>query len=141
LELIYKPVVKPSERLTVKLSKDAEEIFRRSWDKNKIELCEEAKMLLLNRAGKVLGLVHLSCGGVCATIVDPRLVFAYAVKSNASSVILAHSHPSGNLQPSQADEMMTQKLKQAGSYLEIKILDHLIITAESYLSMADEGIL
>jgi DNA repair protein RadC len=141
LELIYKSKVKPSQRLSVKLSKDAEQIFRDNWDKDKMEMCEEAKMILLNRAGKVLGLSHLSTGGICGTIVDPRLIFATALKANATSIILAHCHPSGHLQPSQQDEIMTQRIKEAGRFLEIRLLDHLILTSESFLSMADEGIL
>jgi DNA repair protein RadC len=141
LELIYRSKIKPSQRIAVTVSKDAEQIFRDNWDKDKLELCEEAKMLLLNRAGKVLGLAHLSTGGICGTIVDPRLIFAIALKANATSIILAHCHPSGNLQPSQQDEIMTQKIKEAGRFLEIKLLDHLILTSENFLSMADEGIL
>jgi DNA repair protein RadC len=141
LELIYRSQIKASQRLKVLCSKDAADIFRTSWDETKIDLCEQAKMLLLNKANKVLGLLELSTGGVSGTIVDPRLIFCAALKANATGLILCHNHPSGNYQPSNADEIMTARIKEAGKFLDIKLLDHLIITAEGFFSMADEGIL
>jgi DNA repair protein RadC len=141
LELIYRSQIKASQRLKVLCSKDAADIFRASWDEMKMDLCEQAKMLLLNKANKVLGLLELSTGGVSGTIVDPRLVFCAALKANATGLILCHNHPSGNYQPSNADEMMTARIKEAGKFLDIKLLDHLIITSEGFFSMADEGIL
>lgn len=74
-------------------------------------------------------------------MVDPRIVFRYALEFNATSIILAHNHPSGSLTPSQSDKLLTQKLKQAGLSLDIKLLDHLIITEKEYFSFADEAIL
>jgi DNA repair protein RadC len=97
--------------------------------------------MLLNRDGKILGIMKLSEGGVSGTVVDPKLVFAAALKANASALILAHNHPSGNLQPSQSDLCLTRKLIAAGRLLEIGINDHLILTQEGYYSFADEGVL
>ena len=97
--------------------------------------------MLLNRANKVLGIYPVSKGGVSGTLVDPKLIFSVALKCNASSIILAHNHPSGNLFPSENDKELTQKLKSAGNFLDIKVLDHLIITPEGYFSFADEGLL
>jgi DNA repair protein RadC len=141
VELVYKSVVRPSERLKVTSSKDAYQALLQSWDSNTLELCEEFKILFLNRANKILGLFNLSRGGVAGTVADPKLIFAAALKANASGIIMAHNHPSGNFQPSQPDLDITRKCKEAGRLLEIQVLDHLIITSEGYFSMADEGVL
>ena len=94
--------------------------------------------MLLNRANKILGIFTVSTGGVAGTVADPKVTFATALKGNASSIILAYNHPSGNLKPSEADRQLTNKLSQAGKLLDISVLDHLIITAEEYFSFADE---
>ena len=111
------------------------------WNKGTIELQEEFKILLLNRANQVLGVYPVSKGGVSGTVVDPKLVFSVALKCNASSIIMAHNHPSGNLKPSESDIALTKKLVSAGNHLDIKVLDHLIITPEGYYSFMDEGIM
>jgi DNA repair protein RadC len=112
-----------------------------SWSKNTIELQEEFKILLLNRANVVLGVYSMSKGGVSGTFVDAKLIFSVALKCNASSIILAHNHPSGNLNPSQADKNITKKLVSAGKYLDVSILDHVIITKDDYYSFADNGLM
>jgi len=141
VELIYKSKVKASLRPKITSSKDAFRIFRDSWDENKIGLCEQFKVMLLNRANKVLGIYETSTGGITGTVADPRLVFALALKAGAVSLILAHNHPSDNLEPSKADEELTHKMSEAGKFLDIKVLDHLIITEEAYYSFADSGLL
>ena len=95
----------------------------------------------MNRNNKVLGIFEASTGGMAGTVADPKLIFSTALKACASYVILSHNHPSGNLKPSQADIALTQKLKQAGSFLEIEVLDHVILSNEGYYSFADEGLL
>ena len=102
---------------------------------------EEFWILLLNRANEVLRPVQISSGGVAGTVADPKLIFKHALEQLASSVILFHNHPSGNLTPSQADKDLTRKLKEAGRMLDLPILDHLIFTDSGYYSFADEGIL
>ena len=102
---------------------------------------EEFWILLLNRANEVLRPVQISAGGVSGTVADPRLIFKVGLEYLASGLILAHNHPSGNLTPSQADKDLTLKLKEAGRFLDIPVLDHLIVTDRTYLSFADEGIL
>ncbi|MCM8569536.1 JAB domain-containing protein [Gramella jeungdoensis] len=119
----------------------AYKLFLSFWSKGTIELQEEFKILLLNRSNHVLGIYPISRGGVSGTLVDPKLVFSVALKCNASNIILAHNHPSGNLKPSKADELLTQKLIKAGSYLDIKVLDHLIITSKGYFSFLDENLI
>jgi len=142
IELIYKSKVKPSERPKVTTSRDAFNLFKQNWDENKIEFIEQFKVLFLNRSNKVLGIFEVSTGGVSGTVADPKVIFAAALKINASNIILCHNHPSGNLKPSQADEALTQKIKEAGKYLDLPVIDHLIITSEDgYFSFADEGLL
>jgi DNA repair protein RadC len=140
VELIYRSKVKASERPKIMGSKDAYAILKNNWDENKIELQEQFKVLYTNRANKVLGIYEISTGGITGTVVDIKLIFAAALKVCACSIIMAHNHPSGNLQPSRQDEELTRKIKEAGKFLDISLMDHLIITNENYLSMADEGL-
>ncbi|EAQ48121.1 MULTISPECIES: RadC family protein [Leeuwenhoekiella] len=102
---------------------------------------EEFWILYLNNSNKVLHKHQLSKGGMTGTLVDVRLVLKLALERGAVSLILAHNHPSGGLRPSQADKDITTKLKVAAASLDIKVLDHLIITENSYFSFADEGLL
>ena len=141
VELVYKSKVKASERLQITSSKSAYDVLLKAWDENKIEFVEQFKVLLLNRANKVLGIYEVSTGGVSGTVADPRLIFVAALKANACSLIISHNHPSGNLKPSRQDEELTAKIKHAGEFLDIKLLDHLIVTPEAYYSFGDEGIL
>ena len=141
VELIYKLKIKPSQRPTIQTSKDAYQVLLQSWDEGKIEYVEQFAILLLNRANKVLGVYKVSSGGITGTVADPKQIFTAALKANACSLVLSHNHPSGNLKPSRQDEELTRKIKEAGSYLDIKVLDHIIVTGESYYSFADEGLL
>ena len=101
---------------------------------------EEFWVLFLNNSNKVISKSQLSKGGITGTIVDVRLVFKLALESGATGLILCHNHPSGSLMPSSADKEITKKLKQAGDNLDVKVLDHLIITETKYYSFVDEGI-
>lgn len=139
--LIYKSKVKASERVQINKSADAFQVFKRHWNLETIDFLEHFKVLLLNRANKVLGVIEISAGGTCGTVVDAKVVFAAALKSAAAGLVLGHNHPSGSLKPSQADINMTRKLKSAGEFLDIPVLDHIILTSESYFSFADEGII
>ncbi|GGG55807.1 DNA repair protein RadC [Croceivirga lutea] len=102
---------------------------------------EEFWIIYLNNANKVLFKEQLSKGGITGTLVDVRLVMKNTLEQGAVGLILAHNHPSGTLKPSSADKQLTQKLKQAADVLDVKVLDHLIITQNAYLSFADEGYL
>lgn len=141
VELTYKTSHSYNERHKVTSSNDAFKLLHNNWDENKIELLEQARILLLNRANQALGIYHVSTGGTSGTVIDPKQVFTAALKANASGIILAHNHPSGNLKPSDADIRLTKKVYQAGNFLEIELLDHLIITKDSFYSFADNGIL
>jgi DNA repair protein RadC len=100
---------------------------------------EEFWLLLLNRANQVITRCQLSKGGVTGTVVDPKMVFKTALEHLATGIILCHNHPSGNPQPSEADLNLTKKLKNAGGFLDITVLDHIIIAGSHYYSFADEG--
>lgn len=102
---------------------------------------EEFWVLLLNRGNQILEKVNISKGGVSQTVVDAKIVFKMAIDKLASSIILCHNHPSGNLKPSEADKQLTKKIKEAGIILDLPILDHLIFADNKYLSFADEGLL
>lgn len=141
INVSYHPKFKASERPKVSTSKEVYNILANNWDLDKIELLEQFKILLLNRANKVIGIYEVSSGGMAGTIADPKLIFSTALKACASSIILSHNHPSGNLKPSQADITLTKKIKTAGNFLDIEVLDHLIITSEGYYSFADEGLM
>lgn len=140
VELIYKTKVKASERPSVTCSQDAYNILLQQWDANKLCMIEQFKVLLLNNANKVLGISEISTGGVSSTVADPRIIFATALKANASKIIMAHNHPSGNLQPSSADKELTSKMKEGGRFLDLQVLDHLILTNEGYYSFGDQGV-
>ena len=141
IQLSYKTHVRPSDRPKINSSKDAYNLLLQSWDADKIEFVEQFKVLLINRANRVLGIVDISTGGLTGTVADPKIIFASALKANACSLIMAHNHPSGNRQASQTDIDLSKKMKEGGKLLEIQVLDHIIVTTEGYLSLADEGLM
>ena len=102
---------------------------------------EEFWIILLNRANVVTNKLQISAGGVAGTVADPKIIFKQALDHLASGIILVHNHPSGNLTPSQADLDLTKKMKEAGKFLEIPVLDHLIFTDNGYYSFADKGLM
>lgn len=141
LELFYKSKVKPSQRPQVSSSRDIYKLLLGLWNPDKIEMLEEFKVLFLNRANKVLGVMDVASGGITGCVADPRIILAAAVKANAVNIVMAHNHPSGSIKPSRADEQLTQKIKEAARWMDINVLDHLIITDGDYYSFADEGLL
>ena len=141
VEITYRPKFKVSERPQISKSQDAYDILVQQWDKGKIELLEDFKILLLNRRNRVLGIVHISSGGLSGTVADPKVIFTAALKACASGIILCHNHPSGELDPSSEDLSLTKRLVEAGKMLDLKILDHLIISTNGYYSFGDDGIL
>lgn len=127
-----------SERSQVKDSKAAFLLFQKELgDLN----YENFSIILLNRANKVIKTVRISDGGITGTVVDQRKVFKIALDNNATSIILGHNHPSGQLSPSTADIELTKKLKSAGEILDLPVLDHIIVGDGKYYSFADEGIM
>ena len=141
VELVYRSKAKASARPSIKDSKSSYDLFRQLWDEGKIDMVEQFKVLFLNRANKVVGFLEVSTGGITGTVADPRIILAAAIRLLATSIVIAHNHPSGNLKPSRADEDLTQKIKLACGYHDIKVLDHIILTDEGSYSFADEGLL
>jgi DNA repair protein RadC len=119
---------------------DVEKILRLFFE-DEMDYRENFFVAILNNQNEILGVKRISTGGMTSTIVDIRLIFQTAILGHATSIIVAHNHPSGTLKPSEADKKITNKIKTAGSYLDIKLLDHLIFSREGYFSFADEGIL
>ena len=106
--------VKPSESPLVKSAKECYELLKLTWNENKIEFVEQFKVVLMNRAQRVLGIYELSTVRVAGSVADPKLVFTAALKANACNIILLHNHPSGNLKQSRADEKLTKKIATGG---------------------------
>ncbi|KAA3631284.1 MAG: DNA repair protein [Bacteroidetes bacterium] len=141
IKMVYQNRIKAANRPQIRNSEDAYKILAEHWSEQ-IGLIEEFVILLLDRSNRVLGRQLISIGGISGTVVDPKILFACALKCRASSVILSHNHPSGNLHPSKADIALTNKLKQGGNILDIAILDHLILSPEGgFFSFADEGLM
>ncbi|HCM60186.1 MAG TPA: DNA repair protein [Bacteroidales bacterium] len=139
IEIIYKSKIPVSERVQVRHSADAFKVFWEHWDKDKIEYCEQFKILLLNQKNAVLGIAEISTGGMTSTIIDPRIVLQHALKCHAVGLILGHNHPSCNPTPSEADVNITKKLAEAGKVMDIQVLDHIILCGDgTYYSLMDE---
>lgn len=142
VQLTYKNKVRASDRKKITCSRDAYNIFMENWNPEIIEFVEEFKILLMNRANAVLGILEISKGGISGTVTDVRVIFQAAIKGNASGIICAHNHPSSNINPSESDNKITQKIKEAGNLLDIQLLDHLILSTDGdYYSFADNGLL
>lgn len=120
-------------------SRDAVKIFKEHFDSDEMDYRESFFALYLNQANRVLGIKKISESGISSTIVDVRIIMQAALLCNASGIILAHNHPSGNLKPSQEDLKMTQKIKEAAQFLNIQLLDHCILSSTAYISFADDG--
>ena len=126
---------------TIRNSKDIYNLLiSKVYDEDTIGYRESFKVLLLNNANRIIGYTTISEGGLTATLVDLRIVMQTALVSNATSLILSHNHPSGMLKPSVQDDELTRKIKEACRIMEIRLLDHIIVTPENgYYSYADEG--
>lgn len=122
-------------------STDGYSILLSKWDEGSISHCEEMKVLLLNNQNRVLGIYNHSKGGITSTTVDVKLIVQAALLSNATSLIIAHNHPSGGLEPSQADKSLTKEVVNACKLFNIHVLDHIIITAESFYSFGDNALI
>lgn len=138
IQLKYKP-----QPLTeaINSAKDIHKLLiNRVYDEETIGYKETFKVLLLNNANKIIGYTTISEGGLTSTIVDVRMILQTALVSNASAIILTHNHPSGNARPSVHDDNLTKKIKSACEIMDIRLLDHIIVTPyDSYYSYCDEG--
>ena len=137
ISLSYHPSPVP-KKFRIANATDAVLFFREHWDKDTLSLYECSKLILTNRAGIVMGIVHLSQGGITGTIVDVHLIMAIALKSLAKGIILCHNHPSGNRRPSPEDKKLHERLTQACALFDIEFLDNLILTKDDFYSFTQE---
>ncbi len=128
------------ERAKICSSRDAADYIRNFYQDD-INIYESVFILLLNRSNQTVGYAKISQGGISGTVVDIRIILKYAIESLSCGVIMAHNHPSGQLKASPQDMQITKKLREALQWMDISLLDSLILTSESYFSMADEGII
>lgn len=119
----------------------AHKTLRKMWDTNLLNIQEQFCVLFLNNSNEVVGFRCLSSGTLTASLVDFKILFGLACKSLSSAIIIAHNHPSGKLQPSQGDINVTKKIKEAGNMLDIKLLDHIILTQNDYFSLNDNNLI
>ena len=137
----YKNGVKPMKKFNMSKPEDAFHLAREIFNSDTILWKEEAIIICLNCANNVIGYHKISSGGIDATIMDVRVIAQISLLNNASAVIIAHNHPSGNLKPSEYDKTSTNKIKNGLELLRIKLLDHLIIDDSSFFSFANEGLI
>ncbi|MCI2229936.1 JAB domain-containing protein [Polaribacter sp. MSW13] len=130
-----------SEMKGIASAQDVDSLLRTYIDINVIDVKEFFYVVFLSRANKVLGISTIGCGSGSGVIVNLKEIFQLTLLSHASQIVVAHNHPSGKLAPSENDKQLTEKLKKGLSLFDVKLLDHLILTSETYLSFADEGIL
>ena len=135
----YNPKQDAGKRTKIFTSEDAVNYLKQVFNPDTINLQEHVVVLYMNRANYVLGHQVLSIGGLTSTVLDVRIVLATALKCLACSIIIAHNHPSGELKPSKQDIGITHQLKKAGELLDIKLLDHFIITYDGHYSFADNN--
>jgi DNA repair protein RadC len=142
VDIIYKSKVKNSERQQINQSKDCEKIFRSIAEYNdKINLFECFYAMYLNKANKVISVQRISEGSTAGTVIDNKKILIPAILHNSSGVIVSHNHPSGNLKPSENDLALTKRLKEVLDLINVTLLDHIILTDESYFSFADQNLL
>lgn len=136
-EISYRHKVDLESQPKIKNPLDAYRVLRKIWDAKKLELREDVVMLALGEDARLLGWIRLFSGGWSSSIIDPRLIFQVALNCRASSIILSHNHPSGNLRPSQEDIRLTKRLIKGGKLLGTELADHIIISKKSYFSFKD----
>lgn len=139
ISVSYSPTYKRKIKITDAYS--AEKTLRKMWDAQLMNIQEQFCVLFLNNANEVVGFRCLSTGGLTATSIDLRILFSIACKSLSSAIIIAHNHPSGTLKASKADIDITHKIKRAGDMLDISLLDHVILTDKSFVSLAQQGVI
>ncbi len=140
IELSFR-VIRPYDYVPIilKSSSESASVLRCLFEQGTFDFNEEMVMLCLNRRNEILHYCNISKGGVNGTVCDPKVILMIALQSGAVGIIVSHNHPSGNSVPSQSDLLITKKLKAACEVVDIKLIDHIIITYDAFYSMADEG--
>lgn len=127
------------KKVKINCSKDSADFFRQVIEG--IDIYESFFCIYLNQSNNTIGWYKVSQGGITGTVADPRLIIKKALDVLATRIVMCHNHPSGNLTPSRADEIMTQKIKNAAAFFDINVLDHIIITETEHYSFSDEGLI
>lgn len=141
IRAVYKSRTKVTKRKAVREPRDVGEYLREIWNPSTLELTEDFIVLCLNNAHQIIGWVKVSSGGCSSAVVDPRIIFAIALQTGSAALVLAHNHPSGDLTPSDDDTKLTKNLVEAARLLNIRILDHVILTKDSSFSFRDHGLI
>ena len=128
-------------RLKIKNSKSAFNVLKKLYDSDTINYCETVIVLFLNKANNTISWIKLNQGGMTGTIIDTRMLFSAALNCGATSFILSHNHPSGNVKPSESDKKITKKIKEAGIIMDIEMIDHIIVSNKVFFSFADNGLI
>jgi DNA repair protein RadC len=140
IDIVYSPKIKKADR--VKVSQPYQILnYVRPFFASHIEHHEAMRVVLLSRANDILGVYTLSTGGTAGTVCDMKMLMQAAILASASGIILVHNHPSGNLTASNADIQLTKKVAEAAKLFDMELLDHLILTADSYTSFKTEGLI
>jgi DNA repair protein RadC len=139
VQLIYRNKTKAADRPKISCARDAYNILHRHWDRGLISLVEECKLMLLDNQLRVMSIASISQGGLTEAVVDPRIIFAIALKRRSNRLILAHNHPSGALKPSEADISLTRRLTSLGEMMRITLEDHLIISEDGFFSVIHDS--
>jgi DNA repair protein RadC len=141
VELIYRNYIDPENRVNVSNATAAYNVLYSSWNKDRINLVEQFKILLLDVRNNCLAICDIASGGLDQCSIDPRLVYATALTAKASKIIAAHNHPSGNLKPSDSDVAFTLRLVEGCKLLGMQCVEHIILTPQGYYSFADNGLI
>ena len=139
IEISYKPII--TDHTIIKSSSQAYELINSLWNKETINLQEQFAALFFNQSKKMIGWKVISTGNMTTCIVDIKLLVSLALHCMATHVVIVHNHPSGNLKPSESDESITKKIKDALKLIDVQLQDHFIITENGYFSFNDEGLL
>ena len=139
IELRYRNRKKPQDQPVVKTNVDAYLMFHDSWDHDKMGLQEQFRVMLLTSQNRCLGISTIATGAFNNVSVDVRLAFALALKTNARGMVIAHNHPSGDLNFSKADIQITEAFNVVGQILEVPVMDHLLLTPDGFSSLVQEG--
>ena len=140
-EICLKNVKGEIHKVKITSSKDLAKYFREIFNQETLEVFEQVMVIFMNNSNNTIAWYKASQGGITGTIIDIRLVMKAALNCYATSMAIAHNHPSGTLTPSDADKAITNKLREAGNVLDIKLLDHIIITSDDFFSFTDNGLL
>ena len=138
ISINYKSNIKPENKIKITSPEESAHQLRNIWN-DKIDYQESMYLMLLDRANNILGYTLLATGATTGVLVDIKMILQTALKSNAHGVIMAHNHPSGNIYPSKQDDAITSKVKKGLEAIDVKLLDHLIISTEGFYSYQNEN--